>query len=106
MNLLFICSRNRLRSPTAEVIFAEYPEIQAMSAGTAPDAEVVVSADLVEWADIIFVTEQAHSKRLKRQFSHFLKGKRLVVLDIRDEYDYMDPELVRMLRTRVSQHLR
>lgn len=99
MKLLFICSRNRL-------LFAEYPGIQTMSAGTAPDAEVIVSADLIEWADMVFVMEQAHCKRLKRQFGNYLKAKRLVVLDIRDEYEYMDPELVRILKKKVLQHLR
>lgn len=101
MNLLFVCSRNRMRSPTAEVVFATYPDVQTMSAGTAPDAEVVVSADMIEWADIVFVMESVHRKRLKERFGPQLKSKRLVVLGIPDRYQYMDPELVRRLEAQV-----
>ncbi|WP_200935043.1 hypothetical protein [Brevundimonas sp. Leaf363] len=37
-NLLFLCSRNRLRSPTAEQVVAAWPGVETASAGLAPDA--------------------------------------------------------------------
>ena len=60
VNLLFLCSRNRLRSPTAEQVFAAWPGVETASAGLAPDAEEPPSAELVEWAETIFVMERAH----------------------------------------------
>jgi len=35
-NLLFLCSRNRLRSPTAEPVFADRPGVETASAGLSP----------------------------------------------------------------------
>ena len=61
MKLLFVCSRNRRRSPTAEIAFSGLPDIEVMSAGTAVDAENPVSAELIDWADIVFVMEMAHA---------------------------------------------
>lgn len=37
--VLFICSRNRLRSPSAERLFADWPGVETDSAGLAADAE-------------------------------------------------------------------
>ncbi len=102
MKLLFVCSRNRLRSPTAEVVFAVDEGIEATSAGTSVDADVAVSADLIEWAEIIFVMERVHERKLLERFGPLLKAKRVVVLGIPDRYRYMDPELVAILRRKVS----
>jgi predicted protein tyrosine phosphatase len=65
---LFICSRNRLRSPTAERVFAAWPNVETDSAGLAPDADAPLSAEQIEWADIVFVMEKAHRNRLSKQF--------------------------------------
>lgn len=105
-HLLFICSQNKLRSPTAEVVFSQYEGIEAISAGTNNDAETPVSADLIDWADIIFVMEKTHRNRISGKFKAWLHDKRVVVLDIPDEYDFMAPELVRLLEARVPRHLR
>jgi predicted protein tyrosine phosphatase len=99
--LLFICSKNRWRSPTAEAIFSEYQQIEADSAGLDSDAEVCVSGEALQWADIIFVMEQSHRSRLAKRFRPWLKGKRLICLDIPDNYRYMDPDLVKILKQRV-----
>jgi predicted protein tyrosine phosphatase len=101
MKLLFICSRNRLRSPTAEAVFSGLPGVEALSAGTSPDAETPVSADLIEWADLVLVMERVHRKRLKERFGSLLSEKRIVVLGIPDKYKYMQPELVDLLRKKV-----
>ena len=106
MRVLFICSRNRLRSPTAEAVFSSYANIEATSAGTSTDAETVVCAELIEWADIIFPMERTHQRKLLQQFGSFLKDKRVVVLGIPDNYKYMDEDLITILHQKVSPYLR
>ena len=102
MKLLFICGENRLRSPTAETVFAEYPGIEVESAGIDRDAETPVGADAIAWADLILVMEKTHRRKLTAKFQHCLKDKRLVCLDIPDNYEYMDPELVEILEQKIS----
>lgn len=75
-----------------------------MSAGLNPDATTPVSSDLVEWADILVVMEESHRNKLSKKFGSALKGKRIVVLGIPDEYEYMQPELVRLLKSVVPRH--
>ena len=104
MNLLFVCSENRLRSPTGEAIFSQYDEINAIGCGTNKDAETEISGDLIEWSDIIFVMEKTHRNKVSKKFRGMLKGKKLVCLDIPDEYERMDPVLIRLLENRVSRH--
>ena len=94
-----------MRSPTAEAVFAGYAGVEALSAGTAPDAETPVSAELIEWADIVFAMEGVHRKRLMSAFGALLQHKRLVVLGIRDKYAYMEPELVQLLESKVVSYL-
>jgi predicted protein tyrosine phosphatase len=106
MNLLFVCSESRLRSPTAEAVFSEYEGISAIGCGTNADAETPVSGDLVEWADIILVMEKAHRNKVSKKYKSLLKGKKIACLDIPDNYACMDPELVRLLEIRVSKHVR
>jgi predicted protein tyrosine phosphatase len=106
MRVLFICSQNRLRSPTAEQIFASFDGIETASAGLNHAAEVPVTPELLDWAQLIFVMERAHRVRLVRKFRAALKGKRVVCLDIPDQYEFMDPQLVRLLTIKVVPHLR
>ncbi len=103
--VLFICSQNRLRSPTAEQIFSTYPDIECSSGGLNHDAENPVTAELVEWADIIFMMEKAHRNKLSSKFKSSLLNKRVVCLDIPDDYEFMDPLLVRLLQSKVSRFL-
>lgn len=103
--LLFICSRNRLRSPTAEQLFADWPGVQTDSAGLAPDAETPLEAEQLHWADVIFVMERTHRSKLAQRFGPQLKGKKLVCLDIPDNYAFMQPELLTLLEKRVAPHL-
>jgi|SRR5665213_2299661 len=103
--VLFVCGRNRARSPTAESLFGGYPDIETASAGTSPDADTPLSSELIEWADIIFVMELVHWRKLSTQFRASLKNKRVVCLDIPDKYDFMDPELVRVLKAKTARFL-
>jgi len=104
--LLFVCSENRLRSPTAEAIFSEYEGVEAIGAGTNSDAATPVSGDLVEWADIILVMEKSHRNKVSKKHKELLKNKRLIVLDIPDNYECMDPELIKLLKAKVSRVVR
>lgn len=74
--MLFICSQNRLRSPTAERLFSNRPGFEVASAGLNPDAETPVCSELLEWADIIFVMERTHrSESQRRQQSNRMQKK-------------------------------
>ncbi len=103
--VLFVCSQNTLRSPTAEAVFAGIDGLEVASAGLGHDAEVPVSMELLEWADMIMVMERSHRNKLSKEFRSYLKNKRVVCLDIPDEYDYMGPVLVKILKRKVSPFL-
>ena len=104
-NVLFVCSANRLRSPTAEQVFSTWPGIETDSAGLSNGADVLLSPEQAEWADIIFVMEKAHRNKLNRRFRSSLHGKRIICLDIPDDYEFMDPMLVRLLENRAGRFL-
>lgn len=104
-NILFICGKNRLRSPTAEQVFADWPGIETASAGTGHDADCPVSAELIAWADTILVMEAAHQSRIAARFRPQLRGKRMAVLGIPDRFEYMDPELIQLLHQKVRPYL-
>ncbi|MCP5161220.1 MAG: phosphotyrosine protein phosphatase [Hahellaceae bacterium] len=102
LKLLFICSRNQWRSPTAEQIWRKRAGYHSRSAGTSPNARKTVSSADIRWADYIFVMEKKHKNRLQAEFTRLLDHKPLYVLDIPDEYKYMDPDLVAELECKVS----
>ena len=104
-NVLFVCSQNRLRSPTAEQVFASHPALNVASAGTNHDAENPLTSELVRWADIIFVMEKFHRNKLTKRFKGDLKDARIICLEIPDEYEFMDEGLVRLLKAKVSRFL-
>jgi predicted protein tyrosine phosphatase len=85
-HILFVCGKNRRRSPTAEAVFSGREGIEVSSAGTAADAECVVSGDLIEWADEIVVMESRQARQLRKRFAHSLGSKRLVILDVPDKF--------------------
>lgn len=102
---LFVCSQNKLRSPTAEQIFSLRDDIEVASAGTNHDAENPLSRELLEWADVIFVMERIHRSKIQQRFRKVLGGKRIVCLDIPDDYRFMDPALISLLQSRMARHL-
>jgi predicted protein tyrosine phosphatase len=101
-NVLFICTQNRLRSPTAEQVFSDWPGVETQSAGLGNEAGNPVTPELLAWSDLIFVMEKAHRTKLASKFRPYLGGKRVICLDIPDEYDYMEPALVQLLRRKVT----
>ena len=104
-NILFICSQNKLRSPTAETIFCNYKNISVRSAGLDHDAVNRLSSEDLEWADIVFVMEGRHKKKLNRNFKEFIKDIKIYVLNIPDEYDYMDDELIRIFKKKIPNYI-
>ncbi|OOZ40607.1 phosphotyrosine protein phosphatase [Solemya pervernicosa gill symbiont] len=106
MNVLFVCSENRLRSPTGEAVFSECEGINAISCGTNKDAETPVSGDLIEWADVILVMEKSHRNKISKKYKELLKDKNLAVLDIPDIYECMQPELIQLLKVKVPRYVR
>jgi predicted protein tyrosine phosphatase len=101
-NILFVCSRNQWRSPTAEHVWRRHPALSVRSAGTSPNARRKVSAADIEWADVIMVMEHKHKSRLVAEFTRLMDHKVVHVLDIPDEYRHMDPELVEQLTQSVG----
>ncbi|MEI9417362.1 low molecular weight protein tyrosine phosphatase family protein [Mesorhizobium sp. Cs1321R2N1] len=104
-NVLFVCGQNRLRSPTAEQVFSTRRDIAVASAGTNPDADTPLTHELVAWADIIFVMEKIHRTKLQKKFKASMKAAKVICLDIPDDYEFMDPELIALLKAPVSRYL-
>ena len=104
-NILFICSRNQWRSPTGEQVWKNHNELNVRSAGTSPRAKRTVNAKDIQWADVIFVMEEKHKSRLRAEFTRLLSYKDIQVLDIPDEYQYMDSELVEIMQQSVGGYL-
>lgn len=103
--LLFICSRNKYRSLTAEKLFDGIPGYQVRSAGTQPEARIVVTEGHLGWADVIFVMEKSHLNRLRLKYAGALQGKQIVTLHIPDDYVFMQPELVDELRGKLEPYV-
>ncbi|WP_295767395.1 protein tyrosine phosphatase [uncultured Mucilaginibacter sp.] len=104
-NLLFICSKNQWRSPTAEHLFKNHQVYEARSAGTSEKARIKVSAKLLAWADVVFVMGRKHKQLLQQRFAEVIIEKEVVVLDIEDNYQYNDPELVAYLSNALKPYL-
>ena len=94
-----------MRSPTAERVFFGTSGLEVRSAGTERDADSPVSSDDLDWAELIFVMESRHKKRLGQMFGRQLAQKRVVVLGIPDDYEFMQPELVELLTLKITPYL-
>ncbi len=103
--LLFVCSRNRIRSLTAEKLFDGSPLYQVRSVGTQPEARIVITEGHLGWADVIFCMEKSHVNRIRLKFPEALSGKRVVCLHLPDDYKYMDSDLLDELRARLASHV-
>lgn len=105
IRLLFICSQNRLRSPTAEKLFDGSARYMARSAGASPSAVTVLTGEHIAWADTVFCMEKDHVDHLMRRFPGAIRGKRIVCLGIPDRFAYMDQELVELLHERLAPYV-
>ncbi|WP_309385322.1 low molecular weight protein tyrosine phosphatase family protein [Cerasicoccus frondis] len=95
--ILFVCSRNQWRSPTAEHVYRGDPRVEVRSAGVSQSARHVISQSDVDWADLILVMAPEHKRRI---LQHFREGSLPPVecLDIPDDFRYMDDALVQLVR--------
>jgi predicted protein tyrosine phosphatase len=103
--VLFICRHNRMRSATAERIFAKREDLDVRSAGTSADALARVNAQMLDWADQIFIMDGQQRRALQRRFAGHPALERLICLDIPDEFGFLQPELVQLLEARAVPHL-
>lgn len=102
IKLLFLCSRNHWRSPTAEVVYQNDPRVEVRSAGVSASAKRRVSEKLLRWADLVLVMEAAHKRKLREDFPEVFHDLRVEVLDIPDDYEFMDPALIELIKTSVE----
>lgn len=105
LNLLFVCSRNQWRSPTAERVFRDDERFSVRSRGTSDRARRTLTASDLTWADAVFVMETRHRSQILQKHRDALGETPLHVLEIPDDYALMDPELVEMLVDGVGRHL-
>lgn len=105
MKVLFVCTANKLRSPTAEDVFRDYPGIEALSAGTDSAAPRPLTRELVASADLIFAMETHHRERIRSKFKQRPADSRIIALHIPDEYERGDPALIELLRAKVEPRL-
>ena len=101
--ILFVCSRNKRRSLTGETIFQDDPRWQVRSAGTEEGARIKVTAGMLGWADVVVVMEKRHKERLRQKYPEALAEKPCVCLFIPDDYEYLEEELIRVLRERMEE---
>ena len=102
-NILFVCAVNRLRSATAHEIYKADKRFKVKSAGTEPEARVVLSKELLEWADRIFVMEEYHLEKIKNRFPILYEDKKISSLGIPDTYHFMEEELIVLLKTKFEE---
>jgi predicted protein tyrosine phosphatase len=102
--ILFVCSRNRRRSLTAETIFKGETAWDVRSAGTEESARIKVTAGQLGWADVIVLMEKRHKERLQQKYAQELATKRCVCLFISDDYEFMDSNLIEILREKMREH--
>ena len=99
-NILVVCGRNKRRSKTAESIFRKEREFKIQSAGLSPKSPSQISETKIIWADAIMVMEDGHKERILSQY-RYLDLPPICVLHIEDEYEFMQPELIEILRERI-----
>jgi predicted protein tyrosine phosphatase len=117
VNILFVCTKNLSRSTTAEMIYKEHSDLNVKSAGTEPStgeeqtagseqsSATELTAENINWADLIFVMEEKHKQTMIERFPIEIEQKKIVVLDIQDKYKFMDDELIQEIKTKVSKYI-
>ncbi len=105
MNLLFLCSQNKRRSLTAKKLFDGYNGHSARSAGTENNSRIKVTAGLIGWADVIFCMEKKHLRRIREKYAEEISGKKTIILNIPDDFEFMDEELKELLLCSVEEYL-
>ncbi len=103
--VLFLCTSNQMRSPTAERLYGDRSDLEVRSAGITSGFGTPLTSDLIDWADVVFVMEPMHERFVHEQFPEAARRTEIVTLDIPDRYPLMDPELIELLRKKLRPHL-
>lgn len=104
-NILIICGKNKKRSKTGEQIFRNDSRINVRSAGVSPKSEKKIGEKDITWADLILVMEHEQREKIKEVFSN-LKIPKIIVLEIPDDYEYLDNELIEILTNKINMYLK
>lgn len=102
LKVLFVCTVNRMRSATAHTVYENDERFEVRSAGTDKTANTVLTEGILDWADRIIVMERQHRNHIRKYFPEIYQHKRIVCLYIPDEYDYMQPALVTILKDKIE----
>lgn len=100
-NVLIVCSKNKRRSKTAGVIFKNDPRFLVRSAGLSQKSERKITESDLNWADLVLVMEKEHKTKIGTLFKH-IPLPPINVLFIADDYDFMQEELVNLLKDKIS----
>jgi predicted protein tyrosine phosphatase len=103
--VLFVCTQNRVRSLTAQLLYRGRPDLEVQSAGISEYARVPLTQDLLEWADQVFVFSRRQQKVLEKRYGDFYRGKRIVCLNLPDRFEYNGPKLITKLTVRLGRYL-
>jgi predicted protein tyrosine phosphatase len=103
--VLFVCRENRIRSLTAEAVYSGRPDLEVRSAGIAEYAAVPLTAELIEWADLVFVFSKAQQRIVEARFGERSGRKPLRCLRLSDRFDYKSPKLVSKLTRKLGPYL-
>ncbi len=87
-----------MRSATAHKIYENDERLEVKSAGTDVTANMVINEELLNWADAVIVMEKHHRNFIRREFPGIYDSKKIVCLYIPDDYDFMQEELITILR--------
>ncbi len=102
LKILFVCTVNRMRSATAHKIFQSDQRFEIDSAGTHKSATTVLKSEHLEWADAIIVMEKHHRSFIRHKYPLYYDKKKIVCLYIPDDFDFMQPELIAILKNKVE----
>jgi predicted protein tyrosine phosphatase len=105
-NILFVCSLNWHRSKTAETLFSKFERFNVKSAGIKKYAETPITKELIDWSDTVFVMEEKHKTYITEKFIDSKKEDNIIILDIEDKYNYMDPKLIHILEEKIISHIK
>ena len=102
LKILFVCTVNRMRSATAHKIFESDPRFEVDSSGTSKSASTVLEPEHLEWADVVMVMEKSHRNFIRHKYPEYYDKKKIVCLNVPDDFDFMQPELIDILNNKLA----
>lgn len=104
-NILVVCGRNKRRSRTAEYIFKNDNRFNIRSAGLSQKSDRKISEKDLNWADLVLVMETEQRAKVRELYKH-LELPNIEILNIPDDYEFLDEELIGILTDRINDCLR